>query len=199
MKSKTLIYLFGTLALSGMLASCSTSTKVASSFGTRKYTKGFFNNSPSSVATVASHLSVPVSKVTAQATNAVNENSQPSVTGTVASPSPSTTANVASVNTESQQMFPSAKAKKSKMSSLLAVAKTRAIAQASGSKALYGVEKAAGVETVTQAQRGGGGNSWFDFKDHPVRTVLVILLCVVIIALLIFAAANGALTVSAGA
>ncbi len=192
MKSKTLSYIVASLAIGTMLASCSsTSNQMSSSFGSRKYTKGVFLNTPATVGTIEANAT----------TKAVTpaESAKPSVTEATVKPSVTATANVGAAKTGTEQTLPVTTVKKNTFSSLVAAAKTKAAAKVAGPSNYFNTEKVAGIETTAQVKRGGGGTKFIDFQDHPVRTVLFILLAVLIIALLVFAAANGALTVTAGA
>jgi hypothetical protein len=173
MKSKTLSYIVASLAIGSMLASCSsTSNQLSSSFGSRKYTKGYFYNTPATVGTIEANTTV---KAITPA-----ESVKPSVTEVVVKPTVAANTNVATTKAATEQTLPSTVVKKNTLRSLTAMAKTQAVAKVAAPANYFNTEKTAGVETVAQVQHGGGGGY---FHEHPVRCIII---GVLVIAILLF-------------
>ncbi len=190
MKITTLSYVAGVLAASVLLASCGSSSQTASSFGARKYTKGYFANTPSATPNVASNPTLinPNAQTTAKV--AVAQQTQPAPVSVLANNAPE---NSVSVKATDKQVMPAPVSNKKSLGSLIAAAKTKAIAKTSATSTTYiGSGKTEGVETVAQVQHSGGGS--FHFSDHPVRYILFGILIILIVGLLVVAAINGDLT-----
>lgn len=216
MTNKKLVYFFGAVAFAGMLTSCSTSGNMASNFGSRKYTKGHFYNTPASAdqpASVATaNKAVPANTPTVAVANApvtehktiatnnisVAENHQSEPTSVVSS-SPSE-ANMGSVRTQAKHVIPAYASTKNELISLL-VAKVGIMNMAKllGVANSTGMESTPGIQATTKATYGSSKGKMFDFRDHPVKSVLILLLIVIIVGLLIYALATGNATVSASA
>jgi len=185
MKITTLSYVAGVLAASVLLASCGSSSQTASSFGARKYTKGYFVNTPSATPNVASNPTFinPNAQTTAKV--AIAEKTQPAPVSVLANNAPE---NGISARSTDKQVMPAPVSAKKNLSSLIAAAKTQAIAKTSSSSAAYiGTGKADGIETTAQVKHSGGGD--WSFKSRPVFWIIMGVL--VILMIVVFALTGG--------
>jgi hypothetical protein len=187
MKITTLSYVAGVLAASVLLASCGSSSQTASSFGARKYTEGYFVNTPSATPNVASNPTLISPKAQTVSKVAVTEKTQPAPVSVVANNAPE---NAVSVRATDKQVMPAPVSAKKNLSSLIAAAKTQAIAKTSSSSAAYiGSGKTDGIETTAQVTHSGGGD--WSFKSHPVRWILIGLFIALVVVLFVLTGGQG--------
>jgi hypothetical protein len=80
MKTNKLLYVISALGIIAMLMSCGTSNRVASSFGKRKYMKGYFFNNPSTSEAVAKYDNIVKPTVPAELNKPVQVATESTIT-----------------------------------------------------------------------------------------------------------------------
>ncbi len=156
MKTKSILSYLVPVIISGVLVSCSSSNKVASNFGKRHYTKGFFFDRPGKPSTPAVNTttaSLPKSKATVAATEIKVQNPVVTSQAPVASEN-QISVNTAKVSTDSKK---SSFAKKMNAAFNSALTTVVAPKTASNSSSLSKVQSTESNSVANSGNVGGGG------------------------------------------
>ncbi len=149
MKTKSLLSYLVPVIISGVLVSCSSSNKVASNFGKRKYTKGFFFDRPAK----------PSSPATATYTAAVRKSNNTAVTApvVVSQNSASVSNSPAAVVAQKQVSVNTGKVAATKKAAVAKEANTSVVAANASSFPTTVTTQSTENSIASAASAGGGG------------------------------------------